>query len=150
MEQRQCVCCRARFTTSRNPNQRYCAKPACQKKRRCKYQKQKLKQDIDYRANQRASERNWHKRHADYWQYYRKSRPQQIIKNRDAQRERDKKRRKKGRILYSGPMLATMYSFNQDNFCLSSSYNAFLSNLSLLATIGRYGNQGPGLLLSAI
>ena len=58
MEQRQCICCRARFTPSRNPNQRYCAKSACQKKRRCKYQKQKLEQDVDYRANQRASEQN--------------------------------------------------------------------------------------------
>jgi hypothetical protein len=47
-------------------------------------------------------------------------------------------------------MLATMYSFNQDNFYLSCSYNTFLSNIRLLATIGRYGSQSPSLLLSAI
>jgi hypothetical protein len=150
MERRQCICCRARFTPTRNPDQRYCAKSPCQKKRRCKYQKQKLAQDADYRANQRASEQNWHKRHPNYWQHYRKNRPHQIIKNRNAQYERDKKRRRRGAILYSGPMLATMYSFNQDNFYLSCSYNTFLSNASLLATIGRYGNQGSCLLLSAI
>jgi hypothetical protein len=146
MERRQCICCRARFTPLRNPNQCYCANPACQKKRRCKYQKQKMKQDNDYRANQRASERNWHKRHPDYWRHYRKGHHQQIIKNRDAQRERDKKRRTKGTIFYGGPLLATMYSFGQDKFYLSSSYNTFLSKVSLLATIGRYGQAMVGLL----
>lgn len=146
MEQRQCVCCRARFTPSRNSNQRYCVKPDCQKKRRCNYQKRKLKEDIDYRANQRTSERNWHKRHPDYWRHYRNNHPQQIIKNRDAQRERDKKRRAKGTLFYGGPLLATMYSFGLNNFYLSSSYKIFLSNSHLLATIGRYGQATAGLL----
>jgi len=150
MEQRQCVCCRARFTPSRNPNQHYCAKPDCQKKRRCKYQKHKLEKDADYRANQRASERNWHKRHPNYWRQYRKSHPQQATKNRLAQHSRDEKRRPSATIFYSASMLATMYSFAQDKFNLSSCYKVFLSNDNLLATIGRYGNQGSSLLPSAL
>ena len=150
MEQRQCICCRARFTPSRNPNQHYCAKPVCQKKRRCKYQKQKLEQDADYRANQRASERNWHKRHPDYWRQYRKIHPQQVTKNRLGQHGRDEKRRPSITIFYGGPMLATMYSFGQDKSNLSLSYKIFLSNDKLLATIGCYRNPCAGLLPSAI
>jgi hypothetical protein len=138
MEQRECVCCRTRFTPSRNPRQRYCSKSVCQKKRRCRYQKQKVKHDSDYRENQRSSERDWHKRHPHYWRHYRKGHPQQVATNRLAQQVRDKKRRRKEAIFYNGPMLATMYSFTKDKHYLSSSYNVFLCNISLLATIGRY------------
>jgi hypothetical protein len=43
-------------------------------------------------------------------------------------------------------LLATMYSFSHDNLYLSCSYNIFLSNVSLLTTIGRYGQVSDSLL----
>ena len=138
MDQRQCIYCRVRFIPSRNPQQRYCSKSACQKKRRCKYQKQKKRQDSDYRENQRASEQRWHKRHPDYWRNYRKDHPQQVEKNRLAQQSRDQKRRQKRIVFGSIPVLATMYSFNQEKLYLSSCYNVILCKTNLLATIGRY------------
>lgn len=146
MERRQCVCCRARFTPSRNPNQHYCANPTCQKKRRCRYQQKKLSSDADYRSNQRAAERCWHKRHPAYWQKYRNQNPQQVIKNREAQVIRDKKRTVKKSVFSSGFMLATMYSFSQKNNYLSYGYHDFLSNRYPLATIGRYSPKTEGLL----
>lgn len=146
MERRQCVCCRARFTSSRNPNQHYCENPTCQKKRRCRYQQKKLSSDADYRSNQRAAEKNWHARHPAYWQTYRHHNPQQVIKNREAQAIRNKKRIAKTAVLFHVPMIATMYSFNQKNNYLSLSYSDFLSNEYVIATIGRYSPKMAGLL----
>lgn len=146
MERRQCVCCRTRFTPSRNPNQYYCANSTCQKKRRCRYQQKKLSNDTDYRSNQRAAEKNWHTRHPAYWQKYRNHNPKQVIKNREAQAIRNKKRIAKTAVSSHVPMIATMYSFNQKNNYLSFSYSDFLSNEYVIATIGRYSPKMEGLL----
>jgi hypothetical protein len=146
MDQRRCVNCRARFTRSRNPHQRYCSNPICQKKRRCKYQKQRLNRDPDYRANQRALERSWHSKHKDYWQNYRKNHPEQVERNRLNQKNRDQKRRQK--LLFGEPpLLATMYAFNSKNIYLSNSYNEILCRIGMLATIGRYSQGSYDLLV---
>jgi hypothetical protein len=138
MDQRRCIGCRVRFIPARNPNQRYCSKTACQRKRRCTYQKERVRQDSDYRENQCAAEQNWHKRHPDYWRCYRKGRPEQMKKNRIAQQHRDKRRRLKTTPFGSDPMLATMYSFSREKSYLSSNYDIILGKDRLLATIGCY------------
>jgi hypothetical protein len=145
MDQRQCVNCRIRFIPSRNPQQRYCANPVCQKKRRCKYQKQRLKQDPDYRANQRALECHWHKKHPHYWQKYRKDHPDKTAKNRINQRKRDQRRRQS--ISFSKkPLLATMYAFDSKNVYLSMHCDVILCGKGVLATIGCYSQVISGLL----
>jgi hypothetical protein len=149
MDQRQCVNCRGRFTPSRNPHQRYCSNPICQRKRRCKYQKQRLKQDSDYRANQRASERSWHGKHPDYWRNYRQNHPHQAGRNRFNQKNRDQKRRHKRTTLSEISLLATMYAFNAKNVCLSYSYKEILCEIGMLATIGRYSQGASDLLASS-
>lgn len=69
-------------------NQQYCGNSECQKARKRKWQKEKLKSDPDYRENQAASQREWRRRNRDYWKKYRKRNPAYRERNRLRQRER--------------------------------------------------------------
>ena len=126
MEQRQCICCRIRFTPLRNPRQRYCSQPACQKKRRCKYQKKKLKRDADYKDTHRSSQQKWQAKHPEYWRQYRIQHPIYVQFNRMRQANRDKKRRKYKHKSARVFPLANMYSLIQKNEYFSNSYKIIL------------------------
>lgn len=73
-------------------NQRYCNGPACQRGRKSLWQRQKLAEDPDYRANQRDCWKSWRQRHPAYWQQYRKQHPRVQERNRLLQRVRNAKR----------------------------------------------------------
>jgi hypothetical protein len=73
MENKRCFSCRCFFyPCPKTPAQRYCSAPACQLERRRRWQKEKRKNDIDYKENQRQAQKNWCQRNADYWRQYRK------------------------------------------------------------------------------
>jgi len=70
MGSQRCVACGERFTPCRHVlNQRYCAKPACQRARR-----------------------RWRERHPDYWRKYRETHPGYTARNREQQRKRNRDR----------------------------------------------------------
>lgn len=93
MCQRHCAACDDLFTPRPNvPNQSFCSKPDCQRERRRRWQKKKLKEDADYRANQTAAQTSWRERHSDYWRRYRQSHPEYTTRNREQQRQRNRKR----------------------------------------------------------
>lgn len=72
MAQTVCASCNQLFTIRpQSPAQRYCSDAECQRQRRQMWNKRKLHEDPDYRANQRAAQRAWHTRNPDYWQTYR-------------------------------------------------------------------------------
>ena len=97
MGTRRCAACAERFTPRRNvPNQQYCSKPDCQRERRRRWQRQKLRQDPDYRANQAAAQQRWRERHLDYWRRYRQSHPDYTARNREQQRQRNRRRAQAG------------------------------------------------------
>ena len=56
-------------------NQRYCGEKDCQRARKRKWQKEKLVNDPDYKANQRACQTDWHGRHPGYYRKYRREHP---------------------------------------------------------------------------
>ena len=88
------LCCKKHFyphPTVRD--QRYCSKPRCQKTRKKKWQKEKLANDSDYRANQAEAQRQWRSRNKDYWKQYRKRNPAYMERNRMGQKERNRRRR---------------------------------------------------------
>jgi hypothetical protein len=126
MEQKQCVFCRTRFTPSRNLHQCYCSKSACQKKRRSKYQKKKLKRDSDYKEAHHLSQQKWRNRHPNYWRQYRIDHPMYVAANRLAQTKRDHKKRKNK--LQDAPVfsLANMYPFINKNEYFSCGYDIIL------------------------
>lgn len=126
MEQRQCRCCRVRFIPSRNEHQRYCSKSTCQKKRRSKYQKQKLKRDAEYKETHRSSQQKWRLKNPNYWSQYRIQHPVYVAANRAKQVIRDSKRRRNNQKPCATFLLANMYSFSLKNEYISNGYKAFL------------------------
>lgn len=94
MHQPHCQHCGEAFTPCpRVKNQKYCSKPECQKARKRLWHKQKLLNDEAYRINQEAAKRRWRQNHSDYCRKYRASHPGYVLRNREKQRIRNKKRR---------------------------------------------------------
>ena len=85
---RLCNCCGKRFQ-ARNASQHFCSKVICQRFRKKRWQKQKLKNDSDYRANQKQAQESWRKKHPGYWKEYRESHPSYVERNRRRQRHRN-------------------------------------------------------------
>jgi len=93
MCRKRCAACNELFTPRRNvPDQAFCSKPACQRERRRGWQREKLKQDPDYRANQAAAQKRWRERNPEYWHHYRQAHPKYTARNRQKQRERNRRR----------------------------------------------------------
>lgn len=85
--------CRRLFLPDpRVKNQRFCDRGECQHCRKSQWQRQKLKNDPDYRDNQQRAQQDWKEQNRDYWRRYRDSRPGYVKRNRLLQRERDRKR----------------------------------------------------------
>ena len=81
MEQ-HCACCHALYRLNKyHPNQRYCGKALCQRHRRTQWQRKKLKEDGDYRANQAQAQARWRATNRDYWKKYRASHPDYVTRN---------------------------------------------------------------------
>jgi hypothetical protein len=94
MAKRRCAACDCLFAPRPNvPQQRYCSRRACQRARRRRWQRHKLKADADYRANQAAAQQRWGERHPEYWRRYRQSHPEYAARNRERQRTRNRRRR---------------------------------------------------------
>ncbi len=110
MGRKQCAACGDRFTPRWNvPDQEYCSKPECQRERRRRWQREKLKQDPDYRANQAAAQRSWRKRNPEYWRKYRQTHPEYTARNRIQQRERNRHR---GQVA-TGPSPSTIAKMDE-------------------------------------
>lgn len=147
MDQKQCICCRTRFTPLRNPDQRYCSKPGCQKKRRCRYKQQRLKEDADYKQNQYKAQKRWSKKHAGYWKQYRFRNPDYAESNRLAQQARNKNRHvKKQRA--SLKVIAKITPLISEKTDLSINYNLILLAFGVIAKRERYRQENVSLIMS--
>ena len=92
----RCKHCRKVFhPRPQNPDQQYCSDSACQRARKRVWQRQKLRRDPDYQANQRAARHCWQENNPDYWREYRRRNPEYVARNRERQRERNRCRRER-------------------------------------------------------
>jgi hypothetical protein len=64
--------------------------------------------DPVYRANQRQSQADWLSRNADYWKRYRAAHPEQVERNRDLQKVRNKRRHWGGVVKMDASVIAKM------------------------------------------
>lgn len=88
-----CVSCQEPFEKNpRQKNQTYCSKPACQRARKNKWQRDKMKSDDEYRADQKQATKDWHQNNPDYWKTYRKKHQKKTLRNTLLQRGRNQKR----------------------------------------------------------
>ncbi|MBU0744927.1 MAG: hypothetical protein KKE11_06135 [Gammaproteobacteria bacterium] len=67
-----CANCNCRFYPKAHlPNQIYCSKKECQKARKAKWARSKIKNDNEYRESKKISQHKWRIKHQDYWKKYR-------------------------------------------------------------------------------
>jgi len=98
VDKRRCLASRRVIVVSpAHKNQRYCSDPGCQKVRKARWRKRKMRNDPDYRTNQNDCGRRWREAHRDYRRSYRKSHPDYVEDNRELQRTRNRPARRKVR-----------------------------------------------------
>ncbi|MCP4553147.1 MAG: hypothetical protein GY834_14165 [Bacteroidetes bacterium] len=90
MDSLPCLGC-FEFFIPRNKLQQYCSKPECQKTRKALWQRQKIKNDHEYRETQKVSNQTWLLNNPDYWKRYRQKNPEKTIRNRMLQRVRNRR-----------------------------------------------------------
>ena len=91
MELKQCIACGQDFQPCPQvPSQCFCSAPACQKERRRRWQRSKLKTDPDYQDNQSRAQQAWIQRNPDYWRQYRELHPAYRERNRAQQKTRSR------------------------------------------------------------
>jgi len=91
---RRCPYCQELFFPSiYRPQQVVCSQPACQRRRKSEYHRQKLEKDAVYRQVVRDSQKQWWSEHRDYQSQRRRQQPELMNKNRAQQRVRDQKSR---------------------------------------------------------
>ena len=105
--------------SKKNPNQKYCGQPECQKARKRLWQKQKMASDPAYRENQRHANNEWLKGNPHYWDQYRQSRPEYTKRNREMSKERMRIRRQVTSVVH---MFAKMDASIVDTTRLSGYY----------------------------
>ena len=99
MEELQCWHCGDLFPKSpRHKRQYYCKKPDCQKARKAAWKRKKMREDPEYRLNQKTSNRAWAEAHPGYWKEYRKRHPEKAQRNRILQRIRNRRRSKENKV----------------------------------------------------
>lgn len=95
MEECQCWHCGDFFPKSpRHKAQYYCMKPGCRRARKAAWKRKKMRDDPEYRLNQKASNRKWAEAHPGYWKAYWADHPKQAERNRMLQRIRNRRRRR--------------------------------------------------------
>ena len=120
MTKRRCRHCRRLFIVSpRNPDQKYCSSHDCQKARRRKWQKKKMRQDPDYRLNQRDAQKRWRQKNPGYWKTYRDEHPEYTRQNREKQRSRNRLQRTMAAI---SKQIAKMDPIFAENYDISGYY----------------------------
>jgi len=91
---RCCRYCQQVFQPSKfRPDQAVCSQPACQRRRRADYHREKLRSDLVYAQVVHDSQKHWREEHPNYWKQYRERHPKVAERNRQRQQRRDQKRR---------------------------------------------------------
>lgn len=91
----RCKNCKCLFEFCRKVKKHeYCNKKECQRARKRRWQKEKLKNDKQYCTDQKQAQRDWVKTNPEYWKEYRENHPEYTRQNRIKQRYRNEMRRK--------------------------------------------------------
>lgn len=132
MEQAICVYCKRRFEKYRS-YQEYCSDKSCQRARKAKWQREALRKNPEYRAQQKQANIDWQENNPGYWRLYRKKNPQKVLRNKLLQRVRNQKFR--GQI-YQSKALGTVFNkLNlEDSLKLIAKMDVSKSNASVNLT----------------
>ena len=102
-----CKHCGRRIQRRRqNPDKQYCGRQPCQNERRRRWRCAKLRNDSDYRTNQKDSHKRWVANHPVYYRQWRARHPDYVARNRALQKDRDRLRQDLTVMTRTGAVLA--------------------------------------------
>jgi len=130
----------------------YCNKKKCQRARKNKWQKQKMKNDEIYRKDQKEAQKIWLDNNPDYWKKYRRKNLKYAENNRKKQNKRNQKAKSATEPI-SKP-IAKMDALTHENKIISGRYELVPVKSNIIAkmdaliveinTISRgYAYSGP-------
>jgi len=122
----ECVHCGDTVIRSgKNPKQAYCGKYECQRKRKTKWEKNKIKTDPDYKANRRDSQQTWKEDNPNYWGEYRKKNPERTKRNKILQKvryQRQKRKKSENQARDSSKVVAKMDALDVNKSGISGTF----------------------------
>lgn len=93
MNLKKCLSCGKKFRICPQvSSQKFCSNSKCQRERKRIWQKEKRKNDPDYKDNQSRAQELWNKKNPDYWSKYRRTHPEYTKRNQDLQKKRNNKK----------------------------------------------------------
>lgn len=125
MEEIRCLHCgKLRPKSPRHKKQDYCGAKKCQKARKAAWQREKIRTDPDYRANQKAGNEKWNAATPGYWKIYRAKNPEKTERNRMLQRIRNRCRTKKVKdeVRTDVPLIAKMDASKSSKFKVNGEF----------------------------
>lgn len=130
---KRCACCHDELpSVPAVRNHRYCSKPACQKKRKKLWHRQKLTSDSAYRESKADAQRKWICANGCYWKEYRANHPDYVERNREKQRGRNRKRPRK-RDTPATPVIAKIDALSPQNIIPFGRYRLVPLAVDLIA-----------------
>jgi hypothetical protein len=83
-------------------------KPKCRKAKKAAWKRKKMREDPEYRLNQKTSNKKWAEANLGYWKSYREKNPEKAERNRILQTIRNRKRlqKVKGNARRDPPLIA--------------------------------------------
>ncbi len=133
-ESGRCKHCKRNYW--KNPRvkaQSYCGAKACQRARKTRWQRNRMRADSDYRENQKLSQKQWTASRPGYWQKYRQNHQSYACGNRMLQKCRDERRRLRH--------LAKMDALSSISSVKSGTYYLFTSAQVNLAKMDASGHK---------
>ena len=96
---RRCLACGRSFEPRPQvPQQNYCSSQDCQRERKKLWERDRRRNDPDYRKNQASASQAWSRKHPDYWKAYRRANPQYTERNRATQQKKRTERHPARRV----------------------------------------------------
>ena len=114
-----CCHCGEYFSPSpRHRNQRFCRRSGCQRARKAEWQRNKMRTDPEYKANQSQSHQEWLRANPSYWKDYRKRKPEKAERNRLLQAIRNRRRGRfdEAHARENPPLIAKMDASKSEDF----------------------------------
>lgn len=152
---RRCENCGCLFEVcTRVKKHEYCNKKKCQRARKRKWQKQKIKNDETYRKDQKEAQEVWLNNNPDYWKDYRRKNSKYTDRNRKKQRKRNQIRKAESATEPISKPIAKMDALTHENNIISGKYELIPVKSDMIAkmdaliveinTISKgYAHSGP-------
>lgn len=119
MEDLPCCHCGSFFPRSpKHKNQKYCMKPECRKAQKAAWRREKMRTDEEFRLGQQLAHKKWLKATPRYWEGYRREHPEKVIRNRELQLIRNRRRARKPKEVRASDvsMIAKIDSLKSNKF----------------------------------